>query len=207
MCDSFITYKCHNIKNIKIGTKNLCTKHFNIFFKKKIEYIQKIYKGYYVRKKINNLFINLPRDIQCIVLYYINLPIYYSRYYSSLRKIIYNNSFKLLDVEKKNEKINITYLNKCFKLYQKYHKIIYLNHLKYMYVISNEFVSIANNYLYYFLNIVNFNINYIDPEISELLNISDINTDSIEELLILIHNINTFKKKYENNYNILKINN
>ena len=88
--------------------------------------IQKVYKGYYVRKKLN-LFYNLPRDLQRKIIWHINKDIYHRHFYCSIAKLIYKkyNTFyskkynkKVLQEKKnyifytiENNKNNINYIN------------------------------------------------------------------------------------------------
>jgi hypothetical protein len=51
--------------------------------------IQSVWKGFKTRKKLKNLFNNLPRDIQRKIIYYISEDQYYTNYYNKIRKFIY----------------------------------------------------------------------------------------------------------------------
>ena len=69
---------------------NLCKNHFLLKNYKNIVYIQKIYKGYYIRKKLVNIFYKLPDDLQKYIIYYINIDIYYKKYIKNLNSVIEN---------------------------------------------------------------------------------------------------------------------
>lgn len=81
--------------------------------------IQKVYKGYYVRKKLNH-FYNLPRDLQRKIIWHINKDIYNRHFNCSIAKLIYRkyNTFyskeynKKVLKEKKNYIFYITENNK-----------------------------------------------------------------------------------------------
>ena len=51
--------------------------------------IQTVYKGYYIRKKLN-IYYNLPRDLQRKIVRHMNKDLYQRHYQSSISKIIYN---------------------------------------------------------------------------------------------------------------------
>lgn len=65
-----------------------CHRHAVIYIQKYSIIIQKHYKSYRTRNKINSLFINLPRDLQRKVLFYIREPLYLHRVYQKISSII-----------------------------------------------------------------------------------------------------------------------
>tara|TARA_Y100000389_G_scaffold64346_1_gene60400 strand:+ start:623 stop:1117 length:495 start_codon:yes stop_codon:yes gene_type:complete len=160
--------------------------------------IQKIFKGYYVRKKLKKLFYNLPQDIQKIVLYYINLPIYYMRYYRKIQTIIYEKNNYLFI----NNKYNINKIINSYYLFNKYYIILNLNFLKYNYVNAKDLLCQLNTDFYLLINNVDIytiiqNYNFLD---NNLINIdTNYNTKNIlHTIQILIEYI----KIYENKYNL-----
>tara|TARA_B100000035_G_C21033182_1_gene569473 strand:- start:2869 stop:3486 length:618 start_codon:yes stop_codon:yes gene_type:complete len=200
-CNYSNKYNCKNNIVININNKYICLHHFNINYKKYLLKIQKIYKGYIVRKKLKNLFYNLPKDIQNIILYYIRLPIYYKRYYKSIEKIIYRNS---IDLYCNTKKIDINYLIKSYYLFNKYNSIINLNILKYIYAIKNDFLFQLNNDFYSIIN--NYNINFIHNNYTNLQNNSihvneSYNIDNIFNAICLLNN---YSKLYETKYKLNK---
>jgi hypothetical protein len=200
-CNYSNKYACKNNIIININNKHICLHHFNINYKKYLLKIQKIYKGYIVRKKLNNLFYNLPKDIQNIVLYYIRLPIYYKRYYKSIEKIIYKNSMQLYYQTKK---LDINYLIKSYYLFNKYNIIINLNILKYAYAIKNDFLFQLNNDFYSIINNYDINFiynNYINLENSLILINKSYNVDNIFNAIYLLNN---YSKLYETRYKLNK---
>ena len=50
--------------------------------------IQKMYKSYYIRKKLK-IYFNLPRDLQRKIIWHVNSDLYLRNYNSSVSKIIY----------------------------------------------------------------------------------------------------------------------
>ena len=203
-CNYSNKYACKNNIIININKKHICLHHFNIIYKKYLLKIQKIYKGYIVRKKLNNLFYNLPKDIQNIVLYYIRLPIYYKRYYKSIEKIIYKNCMQLY-YQTKN--LDIKYLIKAYYLFNKYNIIINLNILKYAYVIKNDFLFQLNNDLYSIIN--NYDINFIYNNYNNLENSLILFNKSynFENIFNAIHLLNNYSKLYETKYKLNKFTN
>jgi hypothetical protein len=168
-------------------------------YKKYILIIQKIYKGYRTRKKIKNIFNNLPRDLQQIVLHYINLPIYYRNYYNKIQTIIYKKSEYLFI----NKKYNINNIIKSYNLFNKYYIILNLNFLKYNYVNAKDILCQLNNDFYLLLN--NYNINNIIQSYNFLDNNfiiinNDYNTNNILNAITLLTN---YIKIYEDKYNLI----
>lgn len=65
-----------------------CHRHANIHIKKYCIIIQKHYKSYRTRNKIKSLFINLPKDLQRKILFYIREPLYISKLHMKISFII-----------------------------------------------------------------------------------------------------------------------
>lgn len=196
-CNYSEKYNCNNNCIIIIKNKYICLKHFNMNYKKYLLKIQKIYKGYIVRKKLKNIFYILPRDIQNKILYYIRLPIYYKRYYKKIEKIIYNKCYYFLNI---NNNFEINYLIKSYELLNKYNKILSLNFLKYMYSVIYDFLLQLNNDLYLIIN--NYNIDFI---YSDYINIENniilINeTYNFDNIFKAVYVLNNYIKLYETNY-------
>lgn len=73
-----------------------CYFHYEKIYLKKIIQIQKVYKGYYTRKKLK-IYYNLPRDLQRKIIWHINKDIYLKHFHCSIFKLIkkyYINFFK-----------------------------------------------------------------------------------------------------------------
>ena len=185
-------FKCKNKYALKINNTCLCYNHGFLIYNKYVLIIQKIYIGFRTRKKLKLLFYNLPVDLQKIVLFYINKPIYNRRYYRKIYLTIRNKSENLLNNKYNLNKIDINYINTCYKLYNKYRNICLLNDLKYLYVISNHFIYIYNSIIYGF--IINNDI------YQEILNIIDFSNTNLDQILNSLYVINSYKYMYELNY-------
>lgn len=81
------TRRYRNCKNKKC-CGNFCTIHYKLLYTEHTIMIQKIYKGYYIRKKLK-IYYNLPRDLQRKIIWHINSDLYLRNYNSSVSKIIY----------------------------------------------------------------------------------------------------------------------
>lgn len=66
-----------------------CYRHAIIHIQKYAIIIQKHYKAYRTRNKIQSLFINLLQDLQRRVLFYIREPLYLCKVYQKISSIIY----------------------------------------------------------------------------------------------------------------------
>ncbi len=183
--------KCYS----KIKCLNFCINHINLIYYCKIIYIQKIYKGYYCRKKLKKLFYNLPCDIQKIIIYYINEPIYYKNLLKTYNKIIIKKSLNLSHNIRNNKKITLDNISNLYYLVSKYYSILNINFLKYLYVIANDLCDILN---YYMFNIIPaYSINNILLNNIELYNINE------DIYCKLLNNMYTFQKLYNENFNII----
>ena len=81
------TRRYRNCKNKK-NNGNFCTIHYKLLYTEHAIIIQKIYKGYYIRKKLK-IYYNLPRDLQRKIIWHVNSDLYLRNYNSSVSKIIY----------------------------------------------------------------------------------------------------------------------
>jgi hypothetical protein len=138
--------------------------HFKLLYTKHAIVIQKIYKGYYIRKKLK-IYYNLPRDLQRKIIWHINSDLYLRHYSSSVSKIIYNRykefnqlyfykslhrDFDIHDI-KYNSLINdlISLINISIKYYPiiKINKIPYHSNFNYLCTIIKITYYYNNNYL------------------------------------------------------------
>ena len=81
------TRRYRNCKNKKCHG-NFCTIHYKLMYTEHAIMIQKMYKGYYIRKKLK-IYYNLPRDLQRKIIWHVNSDLYLRNYNSSVSKIIY----------------------------------------------------------------------------------------------------------------------
>ena len=127
LCEYINTkYKCKKNGIFNIKNKSLCNNHCIMIYTKYAINIQRRYIGFRTRKKLTALFINLPSDIQKIILYYINEPVYYNKYCNKLNNVIRNKCTKLFTFRNNNEKLKISYITDCYNIYHKYKIITYL---------------------------------------------------------------------------------
>ena len=198
-CNCKKKFKCKNKIIIQLSNCNVCYNHFNLLFKPFIIKIQKCYMGYKTRKKLKKLYYNLPKDIQKIVLYYINLPIYCDKYYKKLQYIIYKKTNQLFN---SNIKFNIYYIIRNFNLLNKYYQILDLNYLKYNYIISKDILyELRNDYYLFIYNLDNNNLEYYDDLNSNYIFID--NDYTLLNIIKCITIINKYIITYEKNYNLI----
>ena len=74
----------------KINNKYACTLHYKLMGNKTAIVIQKIYKGYRARQKINNIYKKLPTELQHMILFYVRQDYYYNRYTKTIGRIVQN---------------------------------------------------------------------------------------------------------------------
>lgn len=131
---------------------NFCTIHYKFLYNTYAILIQRMYKGYYIRKKLK-IYYNLPRDLQRKIIWHINSDLYLRNFNSSISKIIYR---RYTEFYKKylhiisNNTVNIILLSNTdffidvyidivslLKLSIKYYPIIKINNIPYFKKISN----------------------------------------------------------------------
>ncbi len=190
---------CKN--NKYLNNINFCHKHLLLLFSKQIITIQKIYRAYKVRQKIKNIYIKLPKDIQNIILYYIELPSYYNNYYNKIKSIVNKKVNKLLyyNTTNNNIKLNIEYIIQCFYYFNKYNLVFNINELKIFFVISEDLKSNVNNIIYSYIN----NMVYIN-ELSnvDLIHLIDFQNASFDNLILLSNQIENYNFIYNTFYSI-----
>lgn len=177
----------------------LCFNHLILKHNNSIIKIQKIFRGYKTRKKIDNIYKKLPKDIQNIILNYINLPIYYNNYYKVLRNIINKKIYKLLYYNH-NNKLTIDYINNCFYYINKYHFIMNINEIKILFVLADDLQSIINNYIY---NYVNYQVDISIWNNNVLADIIKFENISFDKIIVLYNRIIHFNGTYNYYYSIL----
>lgn len=145
---------------------DFCMLHYKLLYTKHAIVIQKIYKGYYIRKKLK-IYYNLPRDLQRKIIWHINSDHYLRHYSSSVSKIIYNrykefnqlyykSLFPNFDIPDTmyNSLINdlISLINISIKYYPiiKIYKIPYHSNFNYLcsvIIITNHYNNLNDNFL------------------------------------------------------------
>lgn len=192
----------NNFCNKPIFSKSLCLccNHLILTHNNSILNIQKTFRGYKTRKKIKNIYIKLPSDIQNIILYYINLPIYYLNYYKKIRNIVNKKTKELLYYDYTSDnKLSIDYISKCFYYINKYCRVMNINEIKILFVLNDDLRFIVNNYIYNYIN------NQVDISIwnnNVLTEIINFENNSFDKMIVLYNRINNFNDIYNYYYSI-----
>lgn len=196
--------KYNNLCKKSIFSKSicLCYNHIILTHNNVIIKIQKTFRGYKTRKKINNIYKKLPNDIQNKILHYINLPIYYNNYYKKIRNIVNKKTKELLYYNyTSNNKLSIDYISKCFYYINKYHLIMNINEIKILFVLSEDLKFIVNNFIYNYIN-HQLDISIWDNNVfTEIINFEN---NSFDKMVILYNRINNFNDIYKYYYSILQ---
>jgi hypothetical protein len=164
-----------------------CSNHAKICYSPQIVIIQKIYRGYKVRRILNNIYFKLPRDLQAHILSFnaIKTNMSNKKDYLEIANIIALATHKINDFHNLSaNKITLHEINTILIILIKYKK----------YITSKWF----NYYKYYFNNI--YSIILVLCEVHDLPYtfvhlISIINNDIYESLDLLVNfSTNNFKK-------------
>jgi len=192
----------NNFCNKPIFSKSLCLccNHLILTHNNSILNIQKTFRGYKTRKKIKNIYIKLPSDIQNIILYYINLPIYYLNYYKKIRNIVNKKTKELLYYDYTSDnKLSIDYISKCFYYINKYCRVMNINEIKILFVLNDELRCIVNNYIY---NYINHQVDISIWNNNVLTEIINFENNSFDKMIVLYNRINNFNDIYNYYYSI-----
>lgn len=94
---------CRNKQKIflNINKKRTCSYHVNYLYIGIITKIQKVYRGYLTRKKLNYFYKRLPNDIQDLIKYYINEELYCKRKENKIKMIV-NRKLNTFNIEMLN---------------------------------------------------------------------------------------------------------
>jgi hypothetical protein len=133
---------CVNCKKYKFPTfllcKNLyCANHARLHYNSIIVIIQKIYRGYKVRKILKNIYFKLPRDLQVHILSFNSIKINKAREkdYLKPKNIIKEATIKISDFHNLSAtKITLTEINDMLTTlikYKTYIDIKWFNYYKY----------------------------------------------------------------------------
>jgi hypothetical protein len=110
--------KCKSNAKFVIEGHNYCYIHTKQLFNKHAVVIQKLWRSYRTRTKINNLYINLPTELQQQVLQHLtanaNFNIKYDKQFVPLINAILSNKYKRDNIAR----VNIR------RLYNKYYDIL-----------------------------------------------------------------------------------
>jgi len=165
-----------------------CSNHAKICYSPQIVIIQKIYRGYKVRRILNNIYFKLPKDLQAHILSFNTIKTNMSnkKDYLEIASIIALATHKINDFHNlSTNKITLHEINNILEIL-----------IKYKAYISNKWF---NYYKYYFNNI--YSIILVLCEVHDLPYtfahlISIINNDIYESLDLLVNlSPNDFKKR------------
>ena len=203
----------HALCKKNVFSKNYCINHYKKIFLKHVFIIQKFYKGYIVRKKINNIYKKLPEDLQIHIKKFINNDLYIKKEHRIIKNTIFKYSKKIIfetynrDIQINNDFniISIKQLTYLFNLYIKYYNIININEIKYLYILGEKIYIILLCHL-------SFVYNHYFPTIGDIFDIILYNKlnlyqSSEDEITKCARVIEFFRFKYfKNNYNLRQIN-
>jgi len=150
---------------------NFCMRHYKLLYTDIAIMIQKMYKGYYIRKKLK-IYYNLPRDLQRKIIWHVNSDLYLRNYNSSVSKIIYRRYIEFYNKYMyvlQNNILNVyidsnvftevyTDLISLLKLSIKYYRIIKISKIPYFYNIKSLCSNIQNSYYMQHPNDTNLSI-------------------------------------------------
>lgn len=131
---------CKLKSHFNILEKRYCFTHVKKRFDNIVVLIQKHYRGFRIRNKINRLFIHLPLEIQKIILGYVKESYYINKYNKSIQKVLSNRVKKIqiinnlpvfIEKELNLYFIHLEYYTKfidLYNLYVKYHSITKPSH-------------------------------------------------------------------------------
>lgn len=196
-CLKFNNKKCNNNYTIIINDSQYCLNHALLLYNKFVLVIQKYYRGYRCRRYLVNIFYNVPKELQEIIIYYINETHYHKTYLKSLTRIVNKNTFDLHNYRNSDNKLSIDYLYNCYKLYNKYHCVININYLKHSYILSHHILN--------FCDILLEQDQIVIPDAYSIFNKilqTDINEKKIYDLIDIIYKFSTlYSLKYSIYYN------
>lgn len=142
-------YRCCKNKHV-LGCYRYCYLHYVKYYTKYAILIQKIYKGFFIRKKLD-IYYKLPRELQRKIIWHMNSSLYLRHYNSSISKLIYNRYLAFYnnqliphdiynrynDTEK--EKLYDNFIYECISLLKlsiKYYHIIDISKIPYFNIIK-----------------------------------------------------------------------
>lgn len=201
--------QCYNINNKICNNrqknfyiykmKRVCSFHFRILFYKYILIIQKIYRGYISKKKLNYFYKRLPHDIQYKIKYFINKELYIKKFNNNLILVInqklnkfiikYYNLLNETSIGYPIEQLEEYLLNEYniiehYRLFSKYNNIIIIPILINMELLWHKIFDYNTNICqYYFDNNLNNN------EIISTLNNIEYNIRFIIFQKLILNNI------------------
>tara|TARA_A100001011_G_C14294305_1_gene837686 strand:+ start:1244 stop:1912 length:669 start_codon:yes stop_codon:yes gene_type:complete len=144
---------CRLSSIFNINSNRYCSIHAKLLFNYHTILIQKNYRRFRVRKKVDTIIKRVPDDVRDIILFYMREELYNKRYNESIEKIIINKTVRLLgplgintaeqllDFLIANSGINID--NRKFYHLNYYKEIsnLYILYYKYYTILDNEYLK------------------------------------------------------------------
>ena len=147
--------------------KKYCHTHANILYNIYIIKIQSVFRAYFIRKKLKNIYFKLPYDIQYKILEYLQEEFYIVKQNKQLSLLINNkiNNFiifkrlsKHLILNKYYNNININETNGTSYKFYYWQRLPEFNELSYLCYLCSKYYSLISinkfNNIYYLLNII-----------------------------------------------------
>lgn len=138
--------KVKKVNLYMINNKYYCRIHFNYNFVKFIIIIQKYWRAYYCRRKVNNIYKKLPYDLQQNILWYMKKYDYYINLTKSINKILKKRTNELHRISTLDDRHLIKSLRNT-NFYMIYLDDIFLEKI-YLNVINNESFIFSTCILY-----------------------------------------------------------
>jgi hypothetical protein len=159
---------CKNRKTDLELDDSYCPLHYKIIYEENAILIQKIYKGYYIRKKLK-IYYKLPRDLQRKIVWHINSDLYLKHYSSSVSKIIYNRyktffrntTLKNILVSVISDSKNILYINSndFSNFFIEYDSLLKLT-IKYHYILNSSKILNLGDIIEFNMTLLFYEPNY-----------------------------------------------
>ena len=163
------------LKYLNFMNKNYCYMHFQKTYNSFIIKIQKIFRGFKIRKKLNNIYKKLPEDIQNLIISYIRRDIN-KQYLLAVNRVINKKILFIDDLFTSllpnyiyNENINNIIINKLINIYNLFNKnytyfdlsLYYLYFIK-LYIFAKYFIWVysENNIIYLKVDLISIR-NYL----------------------------------------------
>tara|TARA_Y100000591_G_C21738013_1_gene647755 strand:+ start:398 stop:1081 length:684 start_codon:yes stop_codon:yes gene_type:complete len=200
-CKTLSKHVCKNKNKFIIQNLRFCTIHAQYYFNKLTIKIQSIYKGYKTRKKLKNLFYNLPLELQKLVVKHMRELHYIQKTNKTISKII-SNKFDNIFGNPNIYHNNLIYTNEMMnqnKLFY-YEQIINITNLFIKYnKITNH---IYDNRLFYLINIIIkvFKQNIINNLIYDENNINISNDILLQKYALMLYIKHKYNSIYKDNY-------
>jgi hypothetical protein len=176
-----------------------CTNHTKLLYASQIVTIQKIYRGYKVRRTLKRIYFKLPRDLQVHILSFNcgKTTVTKKNDYLQIQDIIKTSTVKITDFYNlSSNKITLTEINNILLtliIYKKYIDYKWFNYYKYYFnniysvlLILSEIHDLPNTFAYL--------VSVINNDIYESLDLNTnfLNNDFKSQVKVILNNITLF---------------